>query len=64
MKAKVVKSIQEHLVGLIGEVAREREIEGAMHYHLKFKEFPGTLYHFMQSSVEIIEESNAEVDAS
>jgi hypothetical protein len=57
MKAKVLKSNRlPHLVGLIGEITREKEIEDIVHYHLAFKEHPGMHYHFMDGSVEIIEE--------
>jgi hypothetical protein len=45
-----------HLIGLVGEITREKEIEDIVHYHLKFDEFPGMLYHFTESNIRIIEE--------
>jgi hypothetical protein len=62
MQAKVLVSERyPHLVGLVGEIAREKEIEDIVHYHLKFKEYPGMLYHFRGYHVEIVEETDVEV---
>lgn len=60
MKAEVlVCERNPHLVGLVGEIEREKEIEDVIHYHLKFDEFPGMLYHFRDFHVQIVEENNA-----
>lgn len=65
MKAKVlVCERNPHLVGLVGEITREKEIEDIVHYHLAFKSIPGMHYHFMENHVEIVEDEDAEVDAS
>jgi hypothetical protein len=57
MKAEVLFCERNpHLIGLVGEITREKEIEDIVHYHLKFDEFPGMLYHFTESNIRIIEE--------
>jgi hypothetical protein len=65
VKAKVLRSVRNaHLVGLVGDIQGERLIGDNLHYHMTFPDYLGTDYHFLSDNVEIVEDSNAQVDAS